>query len=67
PLVKNLRPDIRRVPFDPADWDLLVLICRQGMFTEKAWQIYRHQEPAFVNSRQGVPLCMIFEKDTTGN
>lgn len=64
PLVESLRPDLRRVSFEPAEWDLLVLICRQGMFTEKAWQLYRHQEPVFVNARQGVPLCMIFKSQT---
>ena len=63
PEISAVRPDLREEHFDEDTWDLLILNCRQGMFSEKAWQLYRHGQPVFVHRRQGVPLCMIFQRE----
>lgn len=60
--LKEKRPDIREVDFDEAKWDIAVLNCRQGLFNDQAWNLYKQGKPAFVHKRQGVPLCMIFLK-----
>lgn len=61
--LKNFRPDISEGNFEEGRWDVAVLNCRQGLFDEAAWELYRKGQPAFAHRRQGVPLCLIFIKD----
>lgn len=58
--LKKERPDIREEGFDEGRWDVALLNCRQGMFNEPAWELYRNGKPAFAHRRQGVPLCLGF-------
>jgi len=59
----ELRKDLRfSTEIDP-DYDLLVLLPRQGKFNEKAWRLYRTGKPVFQVERQGVPLCLVYGRD----
>jgi hypothetical protein len=63
PQILKERPDIQERHFDEGTWDLAVLNCRQGMFTEQAWNLYREGTPIFAHRRQGVPLCLVFKRE----
>lgn len=44
----------------PRDWDVLILIPRQGMFQPWMWELYRKGEPAWEARLMGVPQCQVF-------
>lgn len=41
-------------------WDVQVLICRQGMFDEEAWRLYKSGIASFERKLMDVPLCKVF-------
>jgi hypothetical protein len=44
-------------------WDMLVLVCRKGMFDEEMWRCHRERRPVFERRLLGVPLCQVFERE----
>jgi 4-amino-4-deoxy-L-arabinose transferase-like glycosyltransferase len=58
------RSDIREVEFD-GDWDYLVVVPRQGWWTDAERAFIRSHQPAWVNTLWpgGVPVCMIYKRN----
>jgi hypothetical protein len=59
--VGELRGDLSFV----AEWesvpcDYLVLLAREGYFSDREWQLYQRAQPVWQSRLRGVPLCMIF-------
>lgn len=62
PEIRSRRPDIREGDLNEDTWDVAALSCRQGMFTDNAWRLYREGTPILAHRRQGVPLCLVFRR-----
>ena len=58
--VGELREDLKFVTeSEPCDY--LVLLAREGYFSERDWALYKSGQPLWKSSLRGVPLCMIFQ------
>lgn len=59
----DARTDIQQVDFEAGDWDYLVVIPRQGWWTDAEREFVRTHEPAWVNRLPlgGPPACMIYK------
>ncbi|MCK5595486.1 glycosyltransferase family 39 protein [bacterium] len=57
-----LRKDIKIAGIGDEDFDYLILLSRQGMFNDKVWKIYKHAQPVYEVSYQGVPIVKIYKK-----
>ena len=51
----------RTLAFNTAVGDYLILIPRQGKFFDSVWQTYRHSNPVYTASFDGVPLVLIYK------
>lgn len=47
-------------------WDILVLVCRRGMFDEELWRYHLRGTPLFERRLLGVPLCQVFKRMDPG-
>jgi hypothetical protein len=58
------RSDIREVEFD-GDWDYLVVVPRQGWWTDAERAYIKSHQPAWANTPRaiGVPVCMIYKRN----
>jgi hypothetical protein len=59
------RPDIRMAEFE-GDWDYLVVVPRQGWWTDAERAFIRSHQPAWTHTLWpgGLPVCMIYERKT---
>ena len=58
------RPDIHEAAFD-GDWDYLVVVPRQGWWTDAERAFIHTHQPAWANTLWpgGLPLCMIYKRN----
>jgi hypothetical protein len=63
-LFGDARPNIREAAF-AHDWDYLVVVPRQGWWTEAERSFIRSHDPVWTNRLPlgGVPVCMIYRRD----
>lgn len=60
----TFREDLRLVDRGRGEeWDVLVLVCRKGMFDQEAWRLYGEAVPWYQRSWLGVPLCRLYRRD----
>ncbi|MCK4401070.1 glycosyltransferase family 39 protein [bacterium] len=58
-----LRKDIKITDINDENFDYLILLSRQGMFTDKVWKIYKHAQSIYEVSYQEVHFLKIYKRD----
>jgi len=61
----DARHDIQEVDFEGGDWDYLVVVPRQGWWTEREREFIRTHDPVWTNTLTPwgrLPVCLIFKR-----